>query len=71
MNAWHFVGRQVLDEWSLLLFIIKEGHGCDKILFFSLFCFFERERAGEGQREREIKNPKQAPHCQRRARCGL
>ena len=30
----------------------------------------ERERARERQRERERENPMQAPHCQRRARCG-
>ena len=30
----------------------------------------ERERAGEGQRKRETKNPKQAPCCQHWARCG-
>ena len=32
----------------------------------------ERERAqmGEGQRARETENPKQAPHCQSKARHG-
>ena len=50
------------------------------MLFFFLnaylFIYFERERekrghgvhAEEGQRERERENPKQAPHCQHRAR---
>ena len=40
----------MLDEWSLLLFIIKEGHGCDKILFF-IFFYFLRERERERERE--------------------
>ena len=45
-------------------------------LFIYLFIYFERERGRErawveeGQRERERENPKQAPHCQRRAWCG-
>ena len=39
-------------------------------LFSSVFIYFERNstQAGEGQREREGENPKQAPHCQHRAR---
>ena len=48
--------------------------------FFSLeFIYFERERerereraheSGGAEREKETKNPKQALHCQSRARCG-
>ena len=44
--------------------------------FFFKFIYFEREReresarVGEGQRERERENPKQALHCQHRARHG-
>ena len=30
----------------------------------------EKERAGEGHRERETDDPKRAPPCQHRARCG-
>ena len=36
-------------------------------IFLSLFIYFERKRAGEGERE----NPKQAPRCQYRAVLGL
>ena len=48
---------------------------CFNHLFFSwLFIYFERERgkaqAEEGQTVRERENPKQAPHCQHRARHG-
>ena len=33
---------------------------------------FDREKTqvGEGERERETENPKQAPHCQHKAQCG-
>ena len=44
------------------------------LYFFKIIylLIFERqtERPGEGQRERERENVKQAPHCQHRARCG-
>ena len=42
-------------------------------LNYSLFIYFERERATcssrEGQREGERENPRQALHCQHRSRC--
>ena len=54
-----------------------EGNGLPPFLniFFIIFkmfiYFWEREiTSGEGQREREREDPKQAPHCQHRARHG-
>ena len=41
--------------------------------FLSLFIYFEREStslSGEGAERGGEKDPKQAPHCQRRAQCG-
>ena len=40
--------------------------------FFLMFISFEREtvQTGEGQREREREDPKQALHCQCRAQYG-
>ena len=46
-----------------------------RLFFLSLFHYLilrkDRDRVEEGQREREgeRENPKEAPHCQYRARC--
>ena len=43
------------------------------LFFFKVYLFFfERNRVsgGEGEREGERENPKQALHCQHRAQCG-
>ena len=37
------------------------------VFFFFNVCLFLRDRVGEGQKEREIEDPKQAPCCQLRA----
>ena len=43
-------------------------------IFFNVYLFILREgehvQAGEGQREKETENPKQAPRCQHGTQCG-
>ena len=54
-----------------------KDRGFLNFFFFLKFIYFERgkqrerESRGGAEREGERESPKQAPHCQRGARCGL
>ena len=71
---WHLIlwGKQVTQiSWTnIKIFLIHWGIFFYVFFFFFETKFWEKAQAGEGQRERETEEPKQAPRWQQRARRG-